>query len=394
MGAWDFVVGIFAGILLACVSYVLQTSQVSAIREILPGGVANSTVRRHPIQYRFLQEAGKQMYVMKLSGYLFFGTIVGVEKQIRTLLSESFPNERVRFLVIDLCNVVGVDHSAVEAFVRIRRILEKKDVEILISGFDIKGDIGKALCNVGLFETTQYFETLNAALEYCENFLLRTFYEQQRKSYVACTECLGETFRHCQLSIVVNQVIDIPAIGQKSVPEEIVIHSPRRHHLHQVATITLSQQDPAPVRRWQDYGQPLQLILITFWEYSDKPEDFWSRLVPFLIRREFAAGSKLYDERDPANGFYLIETGMLRAEYKLRQRKFSELILTGTTCGELPFFSGTNRTSTTWVESDCVTWVLTTEKWTELQEKYSDIAQELLKISLKLTSERMDSITK
>lgn len=113
-----------------------------------------------------------------------------------------------------------------------------------------------------------------------------------------------------------------------------------------------------------------------------------------MIRREFAAGSKLYDERDPANGFYLIETGMLRAEYKLRQRKFSELILTGTTCGELPFFSGTNRTATTWVESDCVTWVLTSEKWTELQEKYSDITQELLKISLKLTSERMDSITK
>lgn len=194
MGAWDFVVGIFAGILLACASYVLQTSQVSAIREILPGGVANSTVRRHPIQYRFLQEAGKQMYVMKLSGYLFFGTIVGVEKQIRTLISGSFPNERVRFLVIDLHNVVGVDHSAVEAFVRIRRILEKKDVEIIVCGFDMKGDIGKALCNVGLFKTTQYFETLNAALEYCENFLLRTFYEQQRNAYVECAECLGKAF--------------------------------------------------------------------------------------------------------------------------------------------------------------------------------------------------------
>lgn len=194
MGAWDFVVGIFAGILLACVSYVLQTSQVSAIREILPGGVANSTVRRHPIQYRFLQEAGKQMYVMKLSGYLFFGTIVGVEKQIRALLSESFLNERVRFLVIDLHNVVGVDHSAVEAFVRIRRILEKKDVEMIVCGFDMKGDIGKALYNVGLFKTTQYFETLNAALEYCENFLLRTFYEQQRNSYVECAQCLGNAF--------------------------------------------------------------------------------------------------------------------------------------------------------------------------------------------------------
>ena len=54
MGVWDFVVGILIGILLACVSYVLQTSQISAIRGKLYGGVANSTVRRHPIQRRFV----------------------------------------------------------------------------------------------------------------------------------------------------------------------------------------------------------------------------------------------------------------------------------------------------------------------------------------------------
>ena len=73
MGAWDFVIGILVGILLACVSFVLQASKISAIRGNLPGGIANSTVRRHPIQHRFLQSAGQQTHVMKLAGYLFFG---------------------------------------------------------------------------------------------------------------------------------------------------------------------------------------------------------------------------------------------------------------------------------------------------------------------------------
>lgn len=85
---------------------------------------------------------------------------------------------------------------------------------------------------------------------------------------------------------------------------------------------------------------------------------------------------------------------MLKAKYKLRQGQFSEIIVEGTTCGELPFFSGTNRTSTTLAENDCVTWMLNEENWEKLQHEQPDIAQELLKISLKLTSERMDAVTK
>lgn len=200
MGAWDFVVGILVGILLACVSFVLQTSQVSAIRGSLPGGVANSTVRRHPIQHRFLQEAGRQIHVMKLAGYLFFGTIVGVEKEIRKLLAESFQIQRVRFLVLDLYNVHGVDFSAAEAFTRINRILNAKEVKMIVCGFSMEGEVGQSLCNVGLLnsvDAVQYFESLNSALEYCENYLLKAFYEHQRNALMQPdlgTEFLGKSF--------------------------------------------------------------------------------------------------------------------------------------------------------------------------------------------------------
>lgn len=182
--------------------------------------------------------------------------------------------------------------------------------------------------------------------------------------------------------------------SRNTFPEELEFHSPRRYYLHQVATTTLSRQDAAPLLKWQDYRQPLQLILKTFSDVSDKPEEFWYRAVPFFIRREYSTGTILYDRDDRPNGFYLLEAGMLKAEYKLQQGKFSELIVAGTTCGELPFFSGTNRTSTTTAETDCVTWVLDEENWEGLQETQSDVAQELLKISLKLTSERMEAITK
>ena len=185
MGAWDFAVGILVGILLACVSFVLQTSRVSAIRNSLPGSIAASTVRRHPVQNRFLQDAGKQIHVMKLAGYLFFGTIVGVEKQIRTLLMNEFEREPIRFLILDLQNVVGVDFSAAEAFTRIQRILVVKSITLIICGISVDGEMGIALRSVGLFEeagTVRYFATLNSALEHCENDLLVALYQRRGSS--------------------------------------------------------------------------------------------------------------------------------------------------------------------------------------------------------------------
>lgn len=155
------------------------------------------------------------------------------------------------------------------------------------------------------------------------------------------------------------------------------------------------EQDSTPHRRWQEYKQPLQLLLQTFSTVSDKSEEFWYRAVSFFDRKEFRSGQILYKREEMADGFFLLESGMLKAEYILPQLgRFSELIVEGTTCGELPFFSGTKRTSTTSAERDCVVWMLNQTKWEELQRSQPDIAQELLKISLKLTSERMDAITK
>lgn len=113
-----------------------------------------------------------------------------------------------------------------------------------------------------------------------------------------------------------------------------------------------------------------------------------------FARKEYAAGTVLYNPGDRPNGFYLLESGILKARYDLPQGRYSELIVAGTTCGELPFFSATKRTSTTYAERNCVTWMLDEEHWQELQDKEPDISQELLKITLRLTSERMDAITK
>ena len=101
----------------------------------------------------------------------------------------------------------------------------------------------------------------------------------------------------------------------------------------------------------------------------------------------------MYRGGDAPDGFYLLEDGILRAEYALPQGKYYESIVAGTTCGELPFFSETNRTATVTAERDCVAWLLNDERWEKLREEQPDVTQELLRLSLKLTSERMAAIT-
>lgn len=170
--------------------------------------------------------------------------------------------------------------------------------------------------------------------------------------------------------------------------------SPRRLQLRDVANATLQDENVVAPTKWQQHDQPLSLILQTFSNLSTKDEKFWSRTAPFFERKEYSAGTVLYNRGDQSDGFYLLEVGILKAEYILPQGQFSELIVAGTTCGELPFFSGTNRTATTTAERHCVAWMLNREKWVNLQKNQPDIAQELLKISLKLTSERVDAVTK
>lgn len=145
--------------------------------------------------------------------------------------------------------------------------------------------------------------------------------------------------------------------------------------------------------KWKNFAQPIRIMLQTFEDVSSQNEDFWHRAAPFFERREYAAGTVLYSRGDVPDGFYLLEEGRFRADYELEQGRYSEVILPGTTCGELPFFSETDRTGTVAAERDCIAWLLTREQFKGLEEKQPDVARELLKIGLKLTSERMNAIT-
>ena len=371
------------GILIACVINVVQSSRTSAIRGIYSGKVATSTVRRNPIQQRYLEQAGQQTRLVRLSGILFFGTIAAVEKEIRSLLDQSFESEPIRYLVFDLSQVDGVDNSTNEAFMRMIRMLKDRCVLLCFCGISLDGKVGRALKVGGVLgEGMDYFETLNSALEYCENGLLKALYEHEASANDDEAESTP-------------MFLDVPPNRRnfdKSVNTGSIYGSPRRDHLHHIATTTLAELSPPPTSHGVvAHPQPLRIMLEVFRHVSARPSSFWAKAAPFFSKETFPEGTALYHPGERPSAFYILASGILKAEYDMEQGQYVETIVEGTTCGELPFFSDTARTSTTTAERESTCWILTRDKWESLQAEHSDVARELLKVALALTKERMDN---
>jgi len=400
MGIYDFVAGILAGIVLACLNFVVQTSRKSAIRATYSGEIVESTVRRHPAQRHFLHEVGYQISVTKLSGFLFFGSIVQVEKQSRALVEdEAFRREPIRYLVFDLTHVNGIDYSAAEAFIRMERILGRRDVRIIISGVRSDSETGKALCNVGLWSedsSVSFFEVLNDALEYCENELLKAFYRKRDSIYSPV-----DTRRQSLKSLDIPQPDRTTSSSYDPLNPRLA--SPRARFLEAAATSALSNPSqtisatagtsPYDPHKYRNLKQPLPLLLQTFHELApDRDQDFWFRACPYFIREQLQPGETLYSRGADPDAWYILESGMLHASYDLPVGRYSESIVAGTTCGELPFFSETRRTATVTSEGEAVVWKLGREEWERLQAEWEEGARVLLEVALKLTKERMDAV--
>ena len=403
MGIYDFVVGIGVGVLLAFVALIFQTSQVSAVRAMYTGDIVNSTVRRNHSQHHYLRQVGRQICIIKVAGYLFFGTIVSVEQKIRDLIAEeAFTQTPIRYLIIDLRQVTGLDYSAGEAFNTISRLLDGKGIHLVLSGVDADRALGHDLRAVGLGEDgidVAFLPDINTALELCENELLKTLYVDQEA--LACEAGKAVAFKTRAVSK--TKAKNTPSSGAHLQPPaqgddagssiDMLASSPRRTLLQAAARESNNRSEGRRKPKWQNFSEPLRLMLQVFEDISDTNEDFWFRATRYFVRQEFAAGQTLFAAGDAADGFYLLEKGIVRAEYDLPHgQKYHESIVAGTTCGELPFFSDTTRTATAFADLDCVAWVLEREAWTRLQKEDPEVANELLRVSLKLTAERMSIV--
>jgi SulP family sulfate permease len=120
-----------------------------------------------------LNQKGAQIYIMRLQGFIFFGTIQTVLEKVRERISDrSLPP--LRFIVLDFLRVTRLDSSAVFGITRLKQLTQAND--ILMAWTQVLPAIQRQLERGGLVDETDdsfiILPTLDHGVEWCENKIL------------------------------------------------------------------------------------------------------------------------------------------------------------------------------------------------------------------------------
>lgn len=404
MGALDFVIGIIVGILLACVSFVYDAGSRRVISEIYTGEYAKSVVVRHPKQQEFLKAVGKQICILKLSGSLFFGSIGGLESEIKLMFENQY--HQIKYLILDLNNVQTIDFSAAEGFKRIRNLLIERDCYLLISSVEDHSTIVQSLKFCGLWEEDEHieriqlFNNLNSALEWCENRFLQNYKDlvQQRQQQMKKTLPI----QHQNTSIAIPKMsLSNLEIGTPRTNN--FINAANKQFQSEQTQLTQLVQSKPNVQSVCDRKsslttkQPLYLILQIVQGLSNTTEhSFWSPLARYLVRKQYKPGELVYEKTDKNQPcLFFFEHGLINFQIDFNdlnfQIKSSQLPLT--IFGDLVGTKSDRLTKYTAAEGgDCVVWTLDSKSIEKLAKEDEQLFRELTNVYIKITSQRFENI--
>lgn len=164
-----YLIGIVVGLVLAALLFVLSYGRVDLVRQVSFGDTYHSTVDRPPAERAALRALRDRVMILRLSGFVFFGSTARLLERIRARVESSPP----RFLVIDLRRMTGMDASAVVAFSKAMRLAGAHGSELVVTG--ASEPVRAELEQGGVTEHgggLRFEPDLDRGLERCEDVLL------------------------------------------------------------------------------------------------------------------------------------------------------------------------------------------------------------------------------
>ena len=173
IAVFGFLEGVGAGILVAVVIFVYNYSRVSVIKQTLSGVQYHSNVDRAPQQQRMLSEKGGSLHILKLQGFIFFGTANNLYEELRLRVYDK-NKMPLRFVVLDFRFVNGVDSSAVNSFTKMKIYAEAQEYVLIFTALS-QELLGEFRRGGFVFDQSTHFQTfpdLDRAVEWCEDQIL------------------------------------------------------------------------------------------------------------------------------------------------------------------------------------------------------------------------------
>ena len=166
--------GIGAGIIIATVVFVFKYSSVNVIANILSGDNHHSSVDRSPLEARLLNYQGGQIHILRLKGFIFFGSANNLLNTIRERQADpTLP--RLSYVILDFHHVSGLDTSGLQSISKLSRLASKKGFIILAASVPV--DIHNSFRNSGLLKEgpgqVRILRDRDYSIEWCEEDILK-----------------------------------------------------------------------------------------------------------------------------------------------------------------------------------------------------------------------------
>jgi sulfate permease, SulP family len=172
VGAFGFLEGVGTGIAIAIILFVVNYSRIGIIKDTLTGKSYQSNVERPFEQRQLIKEAGDRILILRLQGFIFFGTSQSLVNQVNMRVKDSAQG-KLRFLVLDFQHVSALDASALFGFVRLRQMAAANQFFLVLT--EASKDIKTRLARNGIDEKDEMiriFPTMDYGMEWCETKLL------------------------------------------------------------------------------------------------------------------------------------------------------------------------------------------------------------------------------
>lgn len=121
VAVWGILVGVALGLGLAIILFAVSYSRTNLVRLEATASTLRSNVERGIDERRILQDSGDQVQILKLQGFVFFGTANSLFERIRARAVDP-TRPKLAFLVLDFRRVTGLDSSAALSFEKVAQL--------------------------------------------------------------------------------------------------------------------------------------------------------------------------------------------------------------------------------------------------------------------------------
>jgi len=171
VAAVGFYQGMIFGALAGSFLFMVEYARTGVVRLQLSGRDYHSSLTQFDdARRRALAEVGDAISMLRLKGYVFFGSAHGLRERIEQMLAQ---DPRIEFVIVDFAEVAGVDGAAAMALESVGRKARRASVAIVLCAFPDAPR--RALESLGLDLAANFLfaRSLDEGLRVAEDVVLR-----------------------------------------------------------------------------------------------------------------------------------------------------------------------------------------------------------------------------